>query len=128
MDALFRQQAECHRHEQPRKSKKHGKRRFILFEMWPLTVSPPSCTVSQHQLPTWILSWPLMSKLTQHVFLAHSGCAALLYGSSRSQCSVCCCSMILHVYAGKTDDLQQLQWLQNSVHRRRVWRQQDPGT
>ena len=24
MDALFRQQAECHRHEQPRKSKKHG--------------------------------------------------------------------------------------------------------
>ena len=69
MDALFKQQAECHRHEQPRKSKKHGKRRFILFEMWPLTVRPHVCTAPQDQSPTWIQTWPLTEQANTTWFL-----------------------------------------------------------
>lgn len=68
MNAVFNLQLECHRHAQPHKSKKDGKIKWAMIEMWPIVVSkqhnhtkyqsavavnlPKSCVIhsSSHQL------------------------------------------------------------------------------
>ena len=38
-NAVFNLQLECHRHAQPHKSKKDGKIKWAMIEMWPMIVS-----------------------------------------------------------------------------------------
>lgn len=39
VNAVFNLQLECHRHAQPHKSKKDGKMKWAMIEMWPIIVS-----------------------------------------------------------------------------------------
>ena len=38
-NAVFHLQLECHRHAQPHASKKNGKTKWTMIEMWPMVVS-----------------------------------------------------------------------------------------
>lgn len=56
VNAVFNLQLECHRHAQPHKSKKDGKTKWAMIEMWPIIVSllaaVLACVLPDNP-PTW---------------------------------------------------------------------------
>ena len=60
VNAVFTLQVDCHRHAQPHLSKKDGRTKWAMIEMWPMQVSLPSISISDHALPAqkevWL--WP----------------------------------------------------------------------
>ncbi|KAL0039442.1 hypothetical protein WJX79_008577 [Trebouxia sp. C0005] len=53
MNAVFNLQLECHRHTQPRKSKKDGSTKWTMIEMWPMldpVDASPAVLVKRHNI------------------------------------------------------------------------------
>ena len=74
VNAVFNLQLECHRHAQPHKSKKDGKIKWAMIEMWPIIVSihlvsPCSVKLSHPKARRMAKSnWPVIVSIHHFVF------------------------------------------------------------
>ena len=60
--AIFTLQLDNHRHTQQYKSKKDGRAKYVMIEMWPLKVSNASCLYLAAN-PSIAVSWSIASTL-----------------------------------------------------------------